>query len=130
MSDRAKELKDLFDQLIKKTSNYDEPLGESGGPLEAEYDSPSLRQYDQELHEAREVFIDRNKIYKDTFVALGLLGTVTTLIGDCHRLRNMIYLTPDHGRQYYDQIEDKLVDVLNQAAISLMMLHDENYEGK
>ena len=90
----------------------------------------TLAMYREELHACELIFEDRNRIYKNTFEVLGLLGTIVTLIGDCYRLRNMIMFEPDHGRKYTEQIEDKLRDVVNQAAISLMVLHDNNFEGK
>ena len=84
----------------------------------------------EEYEACKEIFIDRNKVYKNTFEHLGLIGTIITLIGDCYRLKNMIVLEADHGRTHKEQIEDKLRDVVNQALISLMMLHQDNYEGK
>lgn len=90
----------------------------------------TLAMYREELHACELIFEDRNRIYKNTFEVLGLIGTIVTLIGDCYRLRNMIMFEADHGRKYADQIEDKLRDVVNQATISLMMLHDGNFEGK
>jgi len=89
----------------------------------------ALAMYREELHACELIFEDRNRIYRNTFEYLGLLGTVTTLIGDVFRLRNMVYLNPTHGREYTEQIQDKLIDVVNQAVISLMMLKDGNYEG-
>ena len=90
----------------------------------------ALAMYREELHACELIFEDRNRIYKNTFEQLGLLGTIVTLIGDVFRLRNMIIHEPDHGRKYVEQIEDKLRDIINQAAISLMVLHDNNFEGK
>lgn len=90
----------------------------------------SLEKYEAEFGRCKEIFINRNAIYKDTFVHLGLLGTVTTLMGDVFRLRNMVYQDRDHGRGYVEEIDDKLMDVVNQALISLMMLHERNFEGR
>jgi len=90
----------------------------------------ALAMYREELHACELIFEDRNRIYKNTFEQLGLLCTTVTLIGDVFRLRNMIIHEPDHGRKYVEQIEDKLRDIINQAAISLMVLHDNNFEGK
>jgi len=97
---------------------------------EEERAAATLSAFIQEFVECRVIFEERNAIYKNTFEVLGLQGTVVTLIGDCYRLRNMILKTPDHGQQYKEQIEDKLRDVVNQALISLMMLHDDNFTGK
>lgn len=93
-------------------------------------ESPRSGQYDRLVGEAKAIFEDRNAIYKDAFNMLGLIGTVSTLIGDTQRLRNMIYFTPDHGRSHKENIKDKLIDVINQGIISLMVLEEENYEGK
>lgn len=97
---------------------------------EEERRAATLSAFIQEFVECRVIFEERNAVYKNTFEVLGLQGTIVTLIGDCYRLRNMILKTPDHGQQYKEQIEDKLIDVVNQALISLMMLHQDNYTGK
>jgi hypothetical protein len=96
---------------------------------EKEEINPRIYQYLSEFYICQEIFEERNAIYKDTFVVLGLWGIVTTLVGDAYRLRNMIR-EPDHGRNHVEQIEDKLRDVVNQGLIGLMMLHEENFEGK
>ena len=114
------------------TENLDEEEYEDEENGEKElYDSLDRRdKFLWEMEDCLSIFLDRNSIYRDTFVHLGLMGTVTTLIGDCFRLRNMILHESDHGRSHVEQIEDKLRDVVNQAIISLMMLHEENFEGK
>lgn len=89
-----------------------------------------IDQYENEVEQCQEIFEQRNAVYKDAFVFLGLQGTVATLCGDVIRLRNMILQTPDHGKSHYEQIEDKLRDVVNQAIISLMMLHEDNFTGE
>jgi len=87
-------------------------------------------QYDEVIKQAKETFIERNKMYKDAFVVLGLIGTVSTLIGDVFRLKFMIYDSDDYGQQYRDNIRDKLLDIINQAVISIFVLDDNNYRGK
>jgi hypothetical protein len=99
-------------------------------PAEQQRMEATIKLYQIEYEVCKDIFMDRNKIYKNTFEHLGLIGTVITLIGDTYRLRNMIVQEPDHGRKYKEQIEDKLRDVVNQALISLMMLHEDNYEGR
>ena len=98
-------------------------------PEEARFHKTAVA-FKEEFSHCEDIFLERNAIYKNTFEVLGLQGTVVTLIGDCYRLRNMILKTPDHGQQYKEQIEDKLMDVVNQAIISLMMLHQNNFTGK
>lgn len=87
-------------------------------------------QYDEVIVEAKHIFTDRNTMYKDAFTALGLIGTVTTLIGDTFRLKYMIYDSDDYGRKYKEQIRDKLLDIINQAVISIFVLDDNNFKGK
>lgn len=89
-----------------------------------------IQQYEKVITEATVIFIDRNKMYKDAFTVMGLLGTATTLIGDIFRLKTMIYDSNDYGKQYKDQIRDKLLDVINQAIICIFVLDDDNYKGK
>lgn len=119
----------VLESMIGVSSSIKVEHPQSSG-AEEEYESPYEDAYNEVLEEAKDIFIDRNKIYKDTFVALGLNGTVMTLIGDVFRLRNMITHDPDHGRGKENQIRDKLIDVINQAVISVMMLDEENYEGE
>jgi hypothetical protein len=120
MADRERELLNNMSKLIHK----DDELTPEEVRLHETLDI-----YMKEFYECEKIFWERNKIYKNTFEYLGLLGTVITLIGDVYRLRNMIVQESDHGRQYKEQIEDKLRDIVNQALISLMMLHDDNFEG-
>lgn len=88
------------------------------------------RQYDEVVDEAKYIFDDRNKMYKDAFTAIGLIGTISTLIGDIFRLKYMVYDSDDYGRKYKEQIRDKLLDIINQAIISIFVLDDNNFKGK
>jgi len=116
MSSRDKELKEEYQELASMVA-----------AIPATY---RHHQYATIVEEAKIIFEDRNKMYKDAFVALGLIGTISTLIGDCFRLKFMVYDSPDHGRQYKAQIRDKLLDIINQAIISIFVLDDENYTGR
>jgi len=122
MPDREKETLEAMRDLVNTPTVLT--------PVEQQRKETTLHLYKQEFEVCKDIFVDRNKVYKNTFEYMGLIGTVITLIGDVYRLRNMIIQEPDHGRKYKEQIEDKLRDVVNQALISLMMLHDDNYEGK
>jgi hypothetical protein len=88
------------------------------------------QQYDDVIKEAKEIFLDRNKMYKDAFTVFGLIGTVTTLVGDAFRLKYMIFENDDYGKQYKEQIRDKLLDIINQAVISIFVLDNDNFKGK
>jgi hypothetical protein len=122
MPDREKETIDAVRDLVHKITNLT--------PAEQEKVEATIKDFNAEFKECRNIFIDRNTVYKNTFEHLGLLGTTITLIGDLYRLKNMIVAEPDHGRQYKEQIIDKLQDVVNQALISLMMVKQDNWEGK
>jgi len=122
MPDREKDTLDAMRDLVKTVTGLT--------PAEQQRMEATIKLYQIEYEVCKDIFMDRNKIYKNTFEHLGLIGTVITLIGDTYRLRNMIVQEPDHGRKYKEQIEDKLRDVVNQALISLMMLHEDNYEGR
>jgi hypothetical protein len=89
-----------------------------------------LTQYNTIILEAKAIFLDRNEMYKDAFVFIGLIGTISTLIGDAIRLKYMVYNGDDYGSKYKEQIRDKLLDIINQAIISIFVLDDDNYRGK
>jgi len=122
MPDREKETLEAMRGLIQVATGLT--------PAEQERMEATMKAYEKEYQACRDIFMDRNKVYKNTFEHLGLIGTVITLIGDTYRLKNMIVTEADHGRQYKEQIIDKLMDVVNQALISLMMIKQDNYEGK
>lgn len=132
MSNEEERVK-LYREVIQERKQREEKLKfiTNDPPGAGVYENMSrMEQYQVEVEHCMSIFEERNAIYKDTFVYLGLQGTITTLIGDVFRLRNMIIWEEDHGRSHYSQIEDKLIDVVNQAVISLMMLRDKNFEGK
>lgn len=87
-------------------------------------------QYDDIVLNAKTIFVNRNAMYKDAFTAIGLIGTISTLIGDVFRLKYMVYDSDDYGRKYKEQIRDKLLDIINQAIISIFVLDADNYKGK
>jgi hypothetical protein len=89
-----------------------------------------VKQMEDIQTKAMEIFLDRNKKYGEAFAILGLVGTVPSLVGDVWRIKNMVYGNPDHGRSNKEDIKDKLLDIMNQAALCYMVLSDENWEGK
>lgn len=119
MSDREKELKKSTEDILQ----YNSRTGALLPPAK------SLARYEIILANAQMVFEDRNAKYRDAFKALGVIGCLSTLIGDTRRLHTMIYLTGDHGRSHANDIKDKLIDIINQASLTLMMVEDNNWEG-
>lgn len=68
--------------------------------------------------------------YGAAFTQTGVLGAVVALTGDIARLQQMVLRREGHGRSNVAQVEDKLVDVAVQSIIGLMMLQEDNWEGK
>jgi hypothetical protein len=86
--------------------------------------------YDKIIKEAYDIFIERNKLYGDAFNAIGLIGNIAVLIGDVFRLRTMCYKSDDYGKANKQVIRDKLLDIINQAALSIITLDKDNYTGE
>lgn len=124
MPDREKEL------VQEYKSNATTTFGVSDAFVQKMEARSRSAQYDEVVVEAKAIFTERNVMYKDAFTALGLIGTVTTLIGDTFRLKYMIYDSDDYGRKYKENIRDKLLDIINQAIISIFVLDDDNFKGK
>jgi len=125
MPDRDSELKDEY--RFSSSATFGTIAGHD---LRIVQQPSRSEQYDRVVVEAKDIFLDRNKMYKDAFTVFGLIGTVTTLVGDAFRLKYMIFENDDYGKQYKEQIRDKLLDIINQAVISIFVLDDNNFKGK
>lgn len=77
-----------------------------------------------------ETFAIKNKAYGDAIWKTGVLGAVVELIGACARLPQMVLRNRFHGREIKENLADVLVDIHNYAAIGLMMLESDNWEGE
>lgn len=77
-------------------------------------------------------FALKNGQYGNAIEQTGVLGAITALTGDVAKLRKMILRSEnnDHGRSRKEKIRDALVDTTVQAAIGILMLDKENWEGK
>lgn len=76
------------------------------------------------------MFRQKNAEYGDAIAETGVLGACVALIGDVGRLKQMVLNGTTHGRDRKGNLEDKLRDIAVQAVIGLMMLREENWEGK
>lgn len=91
-----------------------------------------LAQYDKFVAEARVLFATRNTEYGDAIVNWGVLGAVVELTTVAARLRQVM-LHPDcvnSEERRMEVLHDKLRDGINFCLIGLMMLEDNNMQGK
>lgn len=89
-----------------------------------------LKQYQSEIEETLKIFVVKNHEYGDAIAETGVLGAVTEIVGVAARLNKLVLKSTEHGRRDKQQIYDKLRDGLNYCVIGLMMLQDDNWEGK
>jgi hypothetical protein len=59
-----------------------------------------------------------------------VLGAVVECVAKMARLRNLVLKSPNHGRDDKKAVYDSLLDLHNYAIIGLMMLEEENWDGK
>lgn len=76
------------------------------------------------------LFEAKNRAYGDTIWKTGVLGAVVELIGACARLPQMVLRNEYHGRDVNENLVDVLKDIHNYAAIGLMMIESDNWEGE
>lgn len=91
---------------------------------------PYSEQVAKVLTEAETLFLLKNAEYGNAIEDTGVIGAVVALTGDVGRLRNLVLQSGTTGRHAVQNVRDKLLDVLVQAAIGIMMLDSENFEGK
>lgn len=77
-----------------------------------------------------ETFETKNKAYGDTIWKTGVLGAVVELIGATARLPQMVLRNSKHGRDIKENLLDVLLDIHNYAAIGIMMVDADNWEGE
>lgn len=82
------------------------------------------------IKQALNLFAVKNEEYGNSIDRTGLLGAVVAMTGDIARLRQMVIRHPQHGQQDEDNVRDKLLDVLVEAAIGILMLDSENWIGE
>lgn len=84
----------------------------------------------QIIERAVTLFSVKNVQYGNAISRTGVIGAVTALTGDIARLRQMVLRDCEHGRQDVDNVEDKLLDILVQAAIGILMVQEDNWLGE
>ncbi len=81
------------------------------------------------LDDALLLFERKNKEYGNAIDYTGVVGAVIALTGDVSRLRTMVLKDAAIGLANPDNVRDKLIDVLVQAAIGIYELDKENWAG-
>lgn len=92
--------------------------------------TPSTELFAQQCAKSQTLFEEKNKAYGDTIWKTGVLGACVELIGAVARLPIMVVRNPTHGRDVKAKLIDVLRDILNYAAIALMMVEHDNWEGE
>lgn len=82
------------------------------------------------IQRALNLFRVKNKQYGNAIDRTGVIGSVTALSGDIARLRQMVIRNPQHGQQDPENVNDKLLDILVQAAIGMLMIQEDNWLGE
>lgn len=82
------------------------------------------------FQDARKLFVRKNAEYGNSIEDTGVLGSAVALTGDVGRLRVMVIQSTDNGRTARYNVRDKLQDIIVQAAIGIMMLDEDNWNGK
>jgi hypothetical protein len=90
----------------------------------------TVREFKRQFDVACSTFEQKNREYGNAIHATGLLGSVTELIGCASRLGELVLQNPQAGEQNPGNVYDKLVDTVNYALISMMMLVIGNYRGE
>ena len=93
-------------------------------------DTEVIMKYRSLVKDAEVIFRERNTMYGNAYETTGVLGAVVAMAGDYGRLNNMVLKNMTHGRQYRSVIRDKFIDILNQCVIGIMVLDEDNWEGK
>lgn len=132
-----KEIADLYEKLSKERRERETAKGNPAPDLlsltpygETARQLHRLEQYTTEVLKAKEIFRQRNKLYADAFTQTGVLGSIVAMTGDFARLQEMVLRNPQHGKQAASEVQDKLRDILNQCIMGLMMIEEDNWEGK
>lgn len=86
--------------------------------------------FDRQCDLATGVFEVKNRQYGNAIETTGVLGASIELIGVSARLRPMVVQAPDHGRSQEEALRDILQDIHNYATIALMLMEQDNWEGK
>lgn len=80
--------------------------------------------------EGQRIFKLKNKQYGDSIRFGGVIAACYNIVGAAMRLPQLVFYSKEHGRKSKDKLIDILLDVHNYANIALLMIQDNNWEGK
>lgn len=89
-----------------------------------------LVDFDAGCAAGRALFEDKNTSYGDSIRFGGVLAACYEIVGAAMRLPKMVFFAPDHGRSKTAELYDILLDIHNYALIALMLMKEDNWEGK
>ena len=82
------------------------------------------------LQESYTLYIRKNQQYGNSIEETGVIGAVVEIVAKTARLRELVLHHHGAGSQAPDVTRDNLQDLLNYAAIGLLMLDKSNYRGR
>jgi hypothetical protein len=89
-----------------------------------------LESYDANIGDARELFARKNTDYGDSIRFGGVLSACYNIMGAAMRLPTLMFFAADHGRSKQDKLYDIFLDLINYANIAMMMMKEDNWEGR
>jgi hypothetical protein len=89
-----------------------------------------LESFDSACTAGKQIFSDKNTEYGDSIRFGGTLAAAYQIVGAAMRLPALMFTAADHGRSKSEILYDVLLDIHNYANIAIMMMKENNWEGK
>jgi hypothetical protein len=89
-----------------------------------------LESFDLGCQVGREIFAEKNTEYGDSIRFGGVLAACYEIVGAAMRLPALIFFSADHGRSKTEALYNVFMDIHNYANIALMLMKEDNWEGK
>ena len=81
--------------------------------------------------ECQTLFANKNFQYGNAIEDTGVIGAITTLIGDVARFRRLLFAKiAGNEAILWSKIREVLVDCHNYSTIAIMMIDKKNYYGR
>ena len=78
----------------------------------------------------QEIFKTKNTEYGDSIRFGGALAACYEIVGAAMRLPTLVFFKADHGRSRATLLYGILLDIHNYANIAIMMMKENNWEGR
>lgn len=76
------------------------------------------------------MFAIKNSVYGDSIAYTGVLGACVEIVAKTARLISLVLRDTGHGKAHRREVHDTLLDLHNYAAIGMLMLDEDNWEGQ